>query len=145
MIYFNKITFKNDGSIDEFWGNQVKADTDPMPFNINNINSPIIVLAQKIARKNRFILDVEDETPGERAPNTYNSVDSLGAVNSLVQNLAAEINDAVRGMNWDRWDKLKKEAIREGWMHIDQQTEEIIDWGNLVLKFNESKAIFSSK
>ena len=116
-----------------------------MPFNINNINSPIIVLTQKIARKNRFILDVEDETPGERAPNTYNSVDSLGAVNSLVQNLAAEINDAVRGMNWDRWDKLKKEAIREGWMHIDQQTEEIIDWGNLVLKFNESKAIFSSK
>ena len=146
LLNLEKITFKADGSIDTFWGNPVVAGTEPMPFNINNINCPIIVLAQKIARKNRFILDVADEAPDKSAPNTYNTVESVGSVNSRVQNLAAEINDAVRRMNWDRWDKLKKEAIKEEWMHVDQeQPEVIIDFGELAERFDESKANFNSK
>lgn len=145
LMWLEKIVFNAEGSIDTFWGNQISANIQPMPFDINCINFPIIVLAQKIARKNRFILDVEDEDPDKSAPNTYNTVESVEDVYERLQDLAAEINGAVRGMNQDRWlTDLLEIALVNNWMTVTLNDPNGVkyNFSDMIENFNSAKTEF---
>lgn len=146
LMYFGKITFKSDGSIDTFWDSAVDDSVPPMPFDTNSINCPIIVLAQKVARKNRVILDAEDMSPDEDVPYTYDSVDSVATVESLVQGLATKVNDKVREMNRNKWRELLEIAVDHNWMTVtinDLTGEEKYYFVELVTKFNSAVKNFN--
>ncbi len=147
LICRQQITFKANGDIATFWGNTVTLAVLPMPLSLDKVNLLAIRLAQLAARKNRFILDQEDFSPGISNPNVFNGVETINSLRSRISDLEEDINERISEFSLDKWLELKEVALENSWMSITYDSisgQAIEDFSQLLQKLNLAKNRFQS-
>jgi len=137
MDQLGKITFTN-GCITQFSNVSINPNDSSqtiIPMSVENIDPKIIILAQKVARKNRMALDKGDN------PTRFTTISTIAGITTLINNCSSNANSFIRNMNQDSYNSFTEKAISNGWIQrqYDQLNSAFIyDYSTLMNKYNSA-------